>query len=202
MNKVTERVLSAIENAPDGIITLDVLESLRLCGAATLRTTLSRLGKAGRMIRLKRGTYATNPIRDAFAAAQEIFNGYLGFAGALYIRRLIAEMPFAIIIVTKNESASKTVSGYEMKAVAMGKKAVGFENVGNLVVSSRAKTLFDCAYLERYSIEREKLIEAYRTARLDSREWAEFRSYVRRFANVRDMRRLEEVEREIKEGMK
>lgn len=198
MDSVARRVLSAIEKTPEGIAKLDVLKSLRLCGDSTLRTTLSRLGKAGKIIRLKRGTYAANPIRDVFAAAQETFNGYIGFSSALYVHRLIAEMPFAITIVTKNESESKVVGAYEVKAVAMGARAVGFVNVGGLTVSSRAKTLFDCIYLKRYSIGQEKLIDAYRGARMSPEEWEEFGSYVKRFATAKSLGSLKEAEMMIR----
>ncbi len=181
MNSLTGRVVNAAQNSPDGIVTLDMLESLQFSDDFTLKTTLSRLCKSNRIIRLKRGVYSANPIRDAFAAAQYIYSGYLGFSSALYVHKLITELPFSIMIVTMYKSASKSVGAYEFRAIALKEKAIGFENMENLTVSTRAKTLFDCLYLERYSVERDKLIEAYRAARLSTTELKEFDSYVKRF---------------------
>lgn len=183
-------VLDAIRNSPSGIASLDVLESLRLCDADTLKTTLSRLNRSGRILRLKRGVYSENPLRDAFAAAQATFNGYLGFSSALYLHKLITEVPFTAIVVTTNTSGSKVFGQYEFRAVALKEKAVGFETINNLTVSTRAKTLFDCVYIERYSVEMEKLVDAYRGAQLSSKEWKEFDFYVKRLSTPRSAVRL------------
>jgi predicted transcriptional regulator of viral defense system len=197
MKNLTKAILEAVENSPGGITTLDVLESLQLCGRSTLKTVLSRLNRSGRIIRLRRGVYSSNPIRDAFAAAQATFDGYIGFSSALYVHRLITEVPFTITVVTAYESASKIFGSYEFRAVALREKAIGFENIGSLVVSTRAKTLFDCIYLERYSVGEEKLVEAYRTARLSTKEWNEFSSYVKRFATQRTISKFGEIKRKV-----
>ena len=200
MKNLTSRVQEAVENSPSGIITLDVLESLKLCDDFTLKTTLSRLGKSGRVLRLKRGVYASNPLKDQFVAAQSTFNGYIGFSAALYIHRFIAEMPFVITVVTTSQSESKRFGAYEFRAVAMKEKAIGFENIGNLVVSTRAKTLFDCIYLERYSIEGKKLIEAYIENPLDAKGLKEFDSYVLKFSSQKTRGKFGEVKKLIGRG--
>ena len=181
MAKLIDQVMNAIQNAPNGIITLDLLKSLKLCDSFTLKTTLSRLSKSGRIIRLKRGTYSVNPIENAFIAAQATFSGYIGFSSALYLHMLIAEMPFSITVVTVNESKLKKFGSYEFRAVALKNKAVGFEKKDCIAVSTRAKTLFDCLYLEKYSIEEDKLIEAYKSHPLNRKEWLEYDGYVREF---------------------
>ena len=186
MEKITSKLLQAIQNSPAGISTLDFLKGMHICDEFTLKTTLSRLGKSGRIVRLKRGVYSAGPVRDAFSAAQAVFNGYIGFSGALYLHKLIAEMPFTIIVVTSGLSASKNFGSFESKAVPLGEKAIGFENRGGLVVSTRAKTLFDCLYLPKYSVGEPKLFEAYREARLSPSEWAEFESYAKKFGRGRE----------------
>ena len=198
MVNTTEKLVQAIQDSPEGIATLETLESLHLCNKFNLRTTLSRLSKSGRVLRLKRGVYSENPIRNAFVAAQHTYEGYLGFSSALYLHKLIAELPFTITVVTARKSALKTMGAYEIRAVAMKEKAIGFENVGNLTVSTRAKTLFDCLYLEKYSIERGKLIDAYRDARLNPRELKEFDSYVKRFIPSRMHHKFDEAKEMIK----
>jgi len=187
---VSQAVLKAVENSPGGIARLDVLASLGLCGLSTLKTTLSRLGRSGRIIRLKRGVYSANPMRDAFACAQSAFGGYIGFSSALYLHKLITEVPFVVTVVTSSLSKAKRFGGYEFRAVALREKAVGFERKGAYVLSTRAKTLFDCLYLPRYSVEEGKLLEAFRAADLAKGEWREFRHYFSEFASDADAGRM------------
>ena len=86
---------------------------------------------------------------------------------------------------------------YQFKAISLKEKAVGFEKIGNKVVSSRAKTLFDCLYLPEYSIERQKLIGAYRDAGLSKKEWPEFDLYVEKFGGNK-MGMMEKAKKEIR----
>ncbi len=201
METLTRTVLDAIKNSPNGIMTLDIFESLKICNDSTLKTTLSRLSKSGKIIRLKRGTYSTNPLIDAFTSAQYIFNGYVGFSSALYLHRLITEIPFSIAVVTRFKSGTRTIGQYEFRAVALKDKAVGFSDIDGIVISTRSKTLFDCLYLERYSIERDKLIEVYRSARLSSKELTEFNSYVTRFIPPDKRQKFEDVITLITKGV-
>ena len=197
MDKLVERLVNAVQTSPGGIAMLETLESLKLCDGFTLKTTLSRLSKSGKLIRLKRGVYSANPIRDAFAAAQSTYNGYIGFSGALYVHRLVTELPFTITVVTINKSASKAFGMYEFRSVALKEKAIGFEDINGLTVSTKAKTLFDCIYLERYSVEMDKLINAYRTAALNREELKEFESYVDRFIKAKRRSIFDKIRKEI-----
>ncbi|MFA6328558.1 MAG: hypothetical protein WCY41_03865 [Candidatus Micrarchaeia archaeon] len=185
--KAVSRVVSAIEASPNGIATLEMLGSLRLCGRDSLKVALSRLNKTGRIVRLKRGTYSASPMKDAFACAQATYNGYLAFSSALYLHGMVSEMPFTIIVATASTSETKRFGQFEFRAVALGKRAVDFERKGAYVVSTRAKTLFDCLYLPRYSVEREKLEEAWRALSPDEKK--EFAGYAKKLApNRRDIR--------------
>ncbi|MFH1750089.1 MAG: hypothetical protein ABH863_00250 [Candidatus Micrarchaeota archaeon] len=197
--KVTEQVLGAVGKSPSGIASLEILKSLKICGQDTLKTTLNRLSKAKRIIRLKRGVYSINPVKDAFSCAQSTFNGYLGFTSALYLHKLIAEIPFTITIVTTYQSKRKQVGEYQFGAVSMKGKAVGFVQLGDYIVSTRAKTLFDCLYLPKYSVEHNKLIASYREAKLGKAEWKEFDNYVKKFAGAKKEKMLL-VKREIRGG--
>ncbi|MEM3555625.1 MAG: hypothetical protein QXF56_02820 [Candidatus Micrarchaeia archaeon] len=191
--KISQAVLDAISASPYGIATLDVLESLKLSDSFTLKTTLSRLNKSGRIIRLKRGVYSIKPMRDPYACAQATFNGYLGFSTALYLHKLISEMPFSLIVVTTSTSKVKRFGEYEFRAVALDEKAIGFAKIGGYVISTRAKTLFDCLYLPRYSVEMDKLIATYKEAGLTGQEWREFNTYVKKFAKGKLAKRMEKV---------
>ncbi len=199
MKYLTQKVLSAIKDSPRGIAMLDVLKSLKLSGALTLKTTLSRLSKSNRIIRLKRGVYATNPLHDAFAAAQATFGGYIGFSSALYLHELITESPFEIMVVTTSKSRLKNFGAYTFRSVVLGEKAIGFEDMAGIAVSTKAKTLFDCLYLEQYSIEHDKLIAAYRDARLSIKELKEFDSYVARFIPSSRQYKFDKARAQIKQ---
>lgn len=177
--KVTSEVLRAIERSPSGILPLDVLASISPASRGTLLATLCRLSRQKRIVRLKRGVYSIAPIRDGYAAAQAKFGGYIAFASALRLHGLILEEPFTIIIATPKTSKTVRVGNLEFRAVALREKAVGGERIGAHVVSSRAKTLFDCLYLPQYSVENEKLMKAY--AGMKKGEWLSFEGYVRRF---------------------
>lgn len=183
--KVCEGVLDAVRTAKNGVISLDVLESLGLCNSFTLKTTLSRLAKKGKVVRLKRGVYSAVPLRDVFVCVQNVFNGYLGFSSALYLHGLIPEQPFQVTIVTFNTSKAKSLAGFVAKAIALKGKAIGFERKGDYVLSTRAKTLFDCLYLPRLAVEKEKLLEAFSQARLTANEWREFDGYVEKFGGLK-----------------
>lgn len=196
--ELTQTVLKAIEGSPSGIASLDVLESLNLASPSTLKTTLSRLSRRGKIIRLKRGVYSSNPIKDPYTCAQALFNGYLGFSTALHIHKLITEIPFTITVVTTSTSRTKLLGGREFLAVALKEKAIGFERMERYVVSTRAKTLFDCLYLPRYSVDEYKLTDAFKEAKLMDQEWVEFRNYASRFASGRAAKRMLRAEKAIR----
>ncbi len=65
------------------------------------------------------------------------------------------------------------------------------------MVSTRAKTLFDCLYLPEYAPETGKLLEAYKEAKLTLKEWREFDYYVKRLAGRKKEERMKEAKRRI-----
>jgi predicted transcriptional regulator of viral defense system len=198
--KVVEGVLRAIEASPAGIARLDVLASLRLASRGTLLATLCRLGNEGRVARLKRGTYSAMPIRDGYACAQAKFGGYIAFASALKLHGLITEEPFTIAVATPSLSRIARIGNLEIRAVALGEKAQGAIEMGGRLVSSRAKTLFDCLLVPRYGVETPKLEGAYAAAGLSKAEWAEFESYVSRFGGKKAMKMREFAKKVRKDG--
>lgn len=200
--KVTAGVLRAIGLSPLGILPLDVLASISTASRGTLLATLCRLAREKRIVRLKRGAYSVAPIRDGYAAAQAKFGGYIAFASALRLHGLITEEPFTITVATPKTSRTVHVGSLEFRAVALGERAVGSERKGEHVVSSRAKTLFDCLLLPQYSVETEKLAGAYARAGMTAGEWREFEMYVKRFGrrNAKAMLEFEKKVRGAKNG--
>lgn len=197
MKKLTDFVANAVKNSPNGITSIDLLESLKLCDSNTLKTTLSRLVKSGKLLRLKKGIYSINPIINVFVAAQSTFEGYIGFSSALYLHKLTAEMPFSITVVTTYTSGKKTFGQYIFRAVSLKDKATGFEEQDGIILSTRAKTLFDCLYLQKYSIEESKLIEAFISKPLDRLEKKEFKYYLTLINSSRKIKNFEKLEEKI-----
>ncbi len=195
--KLPDKLMYYIELSPSGVSALDVLDSLKLCDSNTLKTTLSRLTKKGKIIRLTRGVYSVNPIKDPFICAEVTFGGYLGFSTALYLHKLITEVPYTLFVVTRNNSGSKQIGQYTFKGVSLKEKALGMEHK-NYWISTRTKTLFDCLYLPQYSIEKEKLFSAYKNAKLSEKEWDEFNGYVKKFASEKIVKRIKEAIKKIK----
>lgn len=195
---ITGRLLDAVRGSPGGIARLENLETLGIGNRGVVRQTLSRLAKDGRILRLKRGTYSANPPLDAYLCAQNAFNGYLGFSSALHIHGIISETPFTIAVVTSTVSAEKPLGQYTLRAVALKRRALGFGRIGDLFVSTKAKTLFDCLTVPRYSVERDKLVEAFRRAGMSGADWKEFRKYVEKFSKGRAAQRLLAAGREIR----
>jgi len=179
--KTTDAIIHAVERSPGGLARLEVMRSLRLCDDATLKTLLCRLGKDGRILRVKRGLYSANPIMDPFRLGIALFGGYLAFTSALYIHGLITEVPFEVVVATPHLSKVKTIGVHSYRAVAIAKKAVGFEQKGPYLVSTPAKTLYDCLALPRYSVGNEKLLEAFAVRGLSGKEKEEFRQYLKMF---------------------
>lgn len=91
-------------------------------------------------------------------------------------------MPFTITVVTSFTSGPKVFGQYEFYAVSLKDKAIGFERLGPYVVSTRAKTLFDCLYLPMHGVEWKKLMAGYRENPLSKNEWHEFDLYVKKFS--------------------
>jgi predicted transcriptional regulator of viral defense system len=138
---------------------------------------------------------------DAFACAQAVFNGYISFSSALYLQKMIAEMPFSITVATSGPSDSRVCGQYEFRAVSLKEQAIGFRRMGNYDVSSRAKTLFDCLYLPRYSPGFEKLVEAYHSNPLSKEEWSEFGAYVQKFTTGHLRERMIVAQKKIRRGL-
>ncbi|MBI5636137.1 hypothetical protein HY993_04210 [Candidatus Micrarchaeota archaeon] len=197
---VSSGVLQAIVKSRFGVSDLAFLESLKLTDSLSLKTTLSRLNKAGKILRLKRGVYSSNPLVDEFYCAQSVYNGYLGFSTALYLHKLITEVPFTIFVVTTSQSKSKNFGEYEFKAVSLKEKAIGFTRLGGYVVSTRPKTLFDCLYLPQYGVGEKKLIDCFKQAELSKKEWSEFDFFARKFCGKALSEKMLAVKARIRGG--
>jgi len=105
------------------------------------------LYKKGYLKRAIRGLYY-NPenLKDFYALALRIKEGYIGMASALRYYNLIEYEDFTIYVMTKNFRKSITLEGteYEIRFTPLGRLFLGFEKKDSIYVSSLEKTLFDC----------------------------------------------------------
>ncbi len=188
LSGLEQQIYFSVEKSANGIVRFETLKNLNLCSENTLKVILNRMVKKGWFKRLKRGTYLIQSFGfesngDPIAVAQAVFNGYLGFGSALYFHGIADEYPFTVFIVTNSTSKTVPFGSFELKAVALKDKAVGFETKNGIVVSTIAKTLFDCFYLPEYAGGYSKILKAFYNARMDEKQLKEFKFYVERFAD-------------------
>ena len=181
-------------SAKHGIVPIDIFKSLQLCGESTLKVILSRLLKKGALIKLKNGLYSWNVegggVEDFFYASQATYDGYLGFSTALYLHGLTDQYPFTLFVVTPNKSASKRIGDVELKAVAMHKRAIGTHQLGDYLVSTVPKTLYDCFHLPEYSGGLSVILRAVYEAKLNESQWREFLTYVDKFESQASKKKI------------
>jgi predicted transcriptional regulator of viral defense system len=188
MFSLAVRLHALARKAKHGVFSVEEAKGWQLCSERVLRVTLARMAEKGLVKRLGRGLYFAPPLEqpqaqvdDLMYAAQRLLGGYLAFATALYLHRLREEVPYTIYVATFGESGSRKFGEIEVKAVALRKAAVGVQRINDYVVSTRAKTLFDCLSLPRYGGGASSLVQAFKKAKLTDWEWREFFGYVKKF---------------------
>lgn len=182
---VGQKIYLLSQKARHKIITFDIIESWKLTNRNTLRVIMHNLCKKGLFFRLKKGVYVVQPpftknivIEDPFYTAQHLYNGYIGFASALYLHGLIDEIPFTVYIVTQTKSAAKRIGEYEYKSVALRGRAFGEIRKDEYVISSIPKTIYDCFYLPIFAGSYSKILQAIYRARMNKEQWNKFLDYV------------------------
>src|SRR3989338_6473121 len=181
---IEQKIYLLSQGAKHKIITFDIIESWSLCSKGVLKVAVHNLLKKGLFFSLKKGVYAVQPpftkkvvIEDPFYTAQSLFNGYIGFSSALYIHRLMDEIPFTVFISTKNQSLSKKIGEYEYKAVSLGDRFSGYIQKDNYLISNLPKTFFDCFYIPEYSGGYSNILRAMYRSNMTNEEWDEFLHY-------------------------
>ena len=173
---------------PGKIYDVRFIKQITGVNAETLSVLLSKLAKKGWITRLKKGVYFINylnknTLEDIFIAAQDIFNGYIGFSSALYLYGAVDEFPSVIYVCTAKKSSSITVNKIELRAVSLGKRATGMVVYKDYFVSSKAKTLYDCFYKPELSGGYSTILSAVPRLQLTASDWREFIFYVEKFGN-------------------
>lgn len=184
------KIYTFASKARRGITTMDIIDSWGLAKKSVLRVVLSKMVKKGLLLRLKRGVYAfqhlgaRGMVDDIYDAGEEIFGGYIGFGTALNMYGLMDEVPFTIFVVTVNKSGRRELGQYEIKAVAMGKRAMGTTEYNGHFVSTIPKTIYDCLHIPEYGGGYPKILKAISLAEMDAKGWEEFLGYAERFGSA------------------
>jgi predicted transcriptional regulator of viral defense system len=195
LSPLEQKIYFAAMDAKDGVIFLDIIESWKLTDKNTLLSTLSKMTKKGWLIRLRKGVYLISKpgsfaIKDAFVVSTYIFPGYNAFSSALYLHRLTDMIPFEIYIATRNENGTKRFGEYTFRAIALKERYGGNERKENIIVSTKAKTFYDCLIHPDLGGGFPQIIQAIYEAKLSEAEWKEFLYYANKYEKSAFFQRL------------
>jgi len=120
-----------------------------------LYVVINRLARKGWITGVGKGVYLRLPagtalegrayLEDPFEVGLKMYPGYLAFQSALRIHGLSEHEPFTVFVATRNKSeTTPLLEHYEIRAVKLGRRLAGFEEKGKYMVSTKAKTFFDC----------------------------------------------------------
>jgi predicted transcriptional regulator of viral defense system len=193
LSHLEQKVYLLLESEGKNVFTVRELKRLKLpIKYGHLRVLLHRLEKKGWITSVRKGVYLRLPavaavegkvyLEDPFIVALKVFDGYLAFQSALRVHGLSEYQPFTIFIATKNKSETlKLLKQYEIRAIKLGKRYAGYEKKDGYLVSSVAKTFFDCLYRPQYGGGYSEVLKSLHSCK--EMEWDEFLSYFRRFAS-------------------
>jgi len=121
-------------------------------------------------------------IEDPFAIALKLFHGYLAFQTALKVHSLSEYQSFTVFVATKQKSKTvKLAEQYEIKALALKKRFTGYMRKGSYIVSTVAKTFFDCFFHPQYAGGLNEVLKSLYSC--DTMDWKEFLSYCKRLGS-------------------
>lgn len=195
LSPLEQKIYFTAKSAKDNILFLDILRSMKITDNNTLKSTISRMVKKGWLLHLRNGVYLVREIeglviKDAFNLATYIFKGYIAFASALYIHKLVDTIPFEIQVATTKERGTKQIGQFTFRAYPIEKRHIGSERRGNYLVSSLAKTLYDALIYPDLSGGYTQIVRALYEARMSENDWKEFFYYADKFESNAFYQRL------------
>lgn len=195
LSPLQQKIYHAAKNAKDGVIFLEIIESLELTDKNTLLSTLSKMCKKNWLIRLRNEVYLVCKdglpiISDPFVISTYIFKGYNAFSSALYLHKLTDMIPFEVIVATKHESGKKTIGEYSFRATALKKRYLGTTTHNDYKTSTVAKTIYDCLKRPEIAGGYPTIVKAIYEAKLNKKQWEEFFYYVKKFEKAAFYQRL------------
>jgi predicted transcriptional regulator of viral defense system len=147
---------------------------------------LRKLLKEKKVVKLKRNLYAkttANPYEIACFA----FKGYVGFSSALYLHGLKEESEKEIQVCVKTSSKPLKFLNRTITPVNIGAFLYGTQFIDRVLVSTYAKTIFDC-FLKPKNAGFFDLFRALNRRKPTESEWRELFQYLKD-SNITTIRR-------------
>lgn len=190
-----QKIYFLAAKAPHGVIGYETIQSWGLTGKEALRVAVHNLCRKGWFARLKRGLYAVQDpagggLDDPFYVSNHLFQGYMAFATALNFHNLLEDVPATIFVATRKTSGSRRIGAEEFRAVSIGRRFGGYSRYGDYIVSTRAKTIYDCLHLPHYAGGYPAILKSLRVAKMKENEWRELVDYAKRFETPAFCQRL------------
>jgi predicted transcriptional regulator of viral defense system len=194
LSHLEQKIYLLLESEGKSVFTVKELKRFHLpIKYGHLRVLLHRLKKKGWITSVRKGVYLRLPavaakegkayVEDPFSVALNIFDGYLAFHSALKVHGLSEYQPFTIFMATKSKSETlNLLKQYEIKAIKLGKRYTGFEKKDSYIVSSLAKTFFDCFFHPQYAGGYSEVLKSLHAC--EQIDWDEFVSYFKRFGSA------------------
>ncbi len=180
MSPTEQKVYFALQNSRNDMFDINQIRSYRLCSEGMLRRALASLVAKGWLTRVKNGLYAMGTV-DQFRLGPFMFNGYAAFSSALYLYNAFDEVPSVVYVANENTSASRMLGNMEIRAVALGRRAIGIVEHNDYVISGKGKTLYDCFYMPENSGGYINVLRAITLLDMRTSDWKEFIMYVNMF---------------------
>jgi len=194
LSHLEQKIYLLLESEGINVFAVKELKKFRLpIKYGHLRVLLHRMEKKGWITSVRKGVYLRLPavaamegkvyLEDPFAVALKIFDGYLAFQSALRVHGLSEYQPFTIFVATRSKSETlKLLEQYEIKAIKFGKRYTGFGKKDKYIVSSIAKTFFDCFYHPQHAGGYPEILKALHACK--DMDWSEFLSYFKKFSSA------------------
>ena len=159
---------------------------------AYLYVIVNRLEKKGWLTGVGKGVYLKLPacagleggayLEDQCEVGLKMYSGYLAFQSALKTYMLSDYHPFTVFVATKDKSETMPLlEQYEIKAVKLGRRFTGFKNTGRYMVSTKAKTFFDCFCHPQYAAGYPEILKSLYFAK--EIDWKEMEKYLEEFGS-------------------
>ena len=193
LSHAEQRLYLKLEAEGLNIFTIeDVMEFKLGFSREHIHVLLHRLKKKGWITRVGAGIYLRLPastamegrlyLEDPFTVALKLFPGYLAFQSALKIHGLSEYQPFTIFVATKRKSKTvKLADQYEIKAIALKRRFIGYERKEGYTVSTVAKTFFDCFFHPQYAGGLSEVLKSLHSCGVMN--WKEFLSHCKRLGS-------------------
>ncbi len=145
-----QKLIQKINNIPKSYFAFSDIRKVAGLDDASLRVTLSRLAKRGDLVKLGKGTYATDATKINWEqfAAENYQPSYLSFEWALARHNILSQQPMSLTLATTRRSNKKNVLGKTIIYQHLQPKLFwGYFKEENYFIAEPEKDFLDLAYL-------------------------------------------------------